>query len=250
VGAAGGPLDDATSARIQAQLGSGSPLPGGVRARMEAAFGSSLGHVRVHEGAEAARLNAAVSAQAFTVGRDVFLGPGVLGPGTADPAGEQVLAHELAHALTEPAAIRRLPVKSTKLDGVSLVPEVGADFSANHMAPNLESAKNLSKSEARLARTAKNTVVLATPEKVREAMGDAEYTNPGPMPVPGLPWATITCTPSNALKPEQVTGQTVVEGTSAIKVKIRLVADDAAKLTTSPKSSPNGPVILATGIQG
>lgn len=248
VGAAGGVLDGATSARIQARVGGGSPLPGGVQERMEVAFGRSLDHVRVHDDPEAARLSAAVSAQAFTTGRDIFFGAGRFDP--ADPAGERVLAHEIAHVLSEPAGIHRLAVKDTQLAGVSLVAEVGADFSANHMAPDLESAKTLSKSVARLARTAKNTVVLGSPDDVRAAIANAPFKNPGPLEVPGLPWVKITSTPDSARKPEDVTAQTVVNGATAIKVKTRLVADDAAKLTTSPTSAPNGPVVLATGIQG
>lgn len=98
VGAAGGALDAATSERIERQIGSGTPLPAAVRGRMETAFGTSLGHVRVHDGAGAARDTAAVSARAFTVGNDIFLGAG---QGTADPEGERVLAHEIAHVVTD-----------------------------------------------------------------------------------------------------------------------------------------------------
>jgi hypothetical protein len=112
VGRSGGPLDPATSAAIEAELGSGAPLPDGVRHRMEAAFGTSLGHVRVHGGPAAERLNDAVSAQAFTVGRDVFVGR------VPPAAGQQVLAHEIAHVLAEPGDVRRLrrwwePMKQT-----------------------------------------------------------------------------------------------------------------------------------------
>lgn len=100
VGPAGGTLDHATSARIEAQAGTGAPLPTPVRRQMEAAFGTSLGHVRVHDGPDAARLAAAVSAQAFTTGRDVFFGAGQFDPD--HPVGERILAHEIAHVLTEP----------------------------------------------------------------------------------------------------------------------------------------------------
>lgn len=248
VGAAGGTLDAETSTRIAGQVGRGAPLPGAVRERMETAFGTSLGHVRVHADPEAARLSAAVSAVAFTTGRDIFFGAGGFDP--SDASGERVLAHEIAHVIQGPQPIRRLPVKDTTIDGVPLVAEVGIDFSANHMAKDLESAKTLSKSEARLARTPKNTVVIGDVGAVRTALANAEYASPGPIPVPGLTWVKITNRPTRALKPEQVTSQDVLNGTDPIKVKVRLVEDDETKLTTSPKSNPKGPILLATGVQG
>ena len=66
-------------------------------------------------------------------------------------------------------------MKNTKINEVPLVAEVGADFADNHLAPDLESAKTLSKSVARLARTAKNTVVIGT----RDAVGHAEAPQSG-----------------------------------------------------------------------
>ena len=84
VGAAGGVLDALTTSRIDALRRSGSPLADPVRQRMEGAFGTSLGHVRVHSGAESARLNADLSAEAFTSGNDIFFGGSGLDP--AQPA--------------------------------------------------------------------------------------------------------------------------------------------------------------------
>ncbi|GEL94092.1 eCIS core domain-containing protein [Cellulomonas composti] len=96
LGRAGGELDRATGDRIEELRAGGQELDGDVRRRMERAFGTSLGRVRLHADDEAARLSAGMSATAFTSGQDVFLGHGV-DPG--DPAGERVLAHELAHTL-------------------------------------------------------------------------------------------------------------------------------------------------------
>lgn len=108
VGAAGGDLDEETSARIRRQVGQGAPLPGAVRERMETAFGTSLAHVRVHDGPEAARLNGAVSAAAFTTGHDIFFGAGRFDP-TGD-SGDRILAHEIAHVLQDERPLRRLAV--------------------------------------------------------------------------------------------------------------------------------------------
>ena len=101
VGHAGGTLDAARSRQITARLGQGAPLAPQVRSRMESGFGTSLGHVRVHDGQEAAAHSSALGAKAFTIGNDVFLGSRV------DPAtdrGEHVLAHEIAHVLDEGGA--------------------------------------------------------------------------------------------------------------------------------------------------
>lgn len=102
VGRAGGPLDHGTSTRITDQIGSGQALPPPVRARMQNAFGVDLSGIRVHDDPEADRLNAAVSAQAFTVGRDIFFAAGRYRP--TDSTGEGILAHELAHVVTETPA--------------------------------------------------------------------------------------------------------------------------------------------------
>lgn len=109
MGAGGGTVDAGRSAQISAQLGGGSPLPSPVKGRMESGFGASLDHVRVHDGPEAARHSAALGAQAFTVGNDVFLGTGKVGSGGAH--GEHVLAHELAHVLANDSGqhVRRMP---------------------------------------------------------------------------------------------------------------------------------------------
>lgn len=99
VGFEGGALDASTSALIESRRGGGSTLPTSVRRSMETAFGTGLGHVRVHDDPVAANLNRTVSAAAFTTGADIFFGAGQYAPD--DAAGRQVLAHEIAHVVTE-----------------------------------------------------------------------------------------------------------------------------------------------------
>lgn len=108
VGAAGGALDAATSGQISGRTGGGRGLPDGVRRSMEGAFGTGLGHVRIHDDSTSASLNKAVSARAFTTGSDIFFGAGEYAP--HDPVGQKVLAHELAHVVTEggSAPLRRM----------------------------------------------------------------------------------------------------------------------------------------------
>ncbi|HYH82278.1 MAG TPA: DUF4157 domain-containing protein [Longimicrobium sp.] len=77
----------------------GEPLERNARTGMEARFGHSFAHVRVHADAEAALSARAVGALAYTVGRDVVFGPGRYAPGTRE--GRSLLAHELTHVLQQ-----------------------------------------------------------------------------------------------------------------------------------------------------
>ena len=73
----------------------GEPLPPPLRRDMEGRLGIDLGSVRVHRGAEAARLSDRVHAHAFTVGDHLVFNRGRFQP--EHPAGRRLLAHELAH---------------------------------------------------------------------------------------------------------------------------------------------------------
>ena len=61
-----------------------------------------FGEVRLHTGSEAARLNRAISAQAFTYGPDIYLGEGKNDLELS--AGKQLLAHELTHTIQQGVA--------------------------------------------------------------------------------------------------------------------------------------------------
>ena len=74
----------------------GEPLPAAVRATMESRFGQGFGDVRLHTDPSAAASALALGARAYTVGRDIVFSPGAMAPGSAE--GEELLAHELAHA--------------------------------------------------------------------------------------------------------------------------------------------------------
>ncbi|WP_156390907.1 MULTISPECIES: DUF4157 domain-containing protein [unclassified Nocardioides] len=97
VGYEGGALDSGTSDAIESRRGSGRALDADVRRRMETAFNTSFSSVRIHDDSQSAKLNSAVSATAFTTGKDIFFGQGAYAPNTAQ--GDKVLAHELAHTL-------------------------------------------------------------------------------------------------------------------------------------------------------
>jgi len=82
-------------------LSSGSPLPDPVRSIMEPRFGADFGNVRVHSDAGAHDLARAVSARAFTVGRDIVFGAGKYASETEE--GRRLLAHELTHGAQQGA---------------------------------------------------------------------------------------------------------------------------------------------------
>ena len=77
----------------------GRPLASGVRARMESHFGHDFSRVRVHTDPKAADSARAVGAEAYTVGSRIAFGEGRYRPGS--PAGDHLLAHELAHVVQQ-----------------------------------------------------------------------------------------------------------------------------------------------------
>ena len=92
-------LDRGLEGRLQALRGGGRPLAATERAFFEPRFGADFATVRLHTGGEAAQLARAVSARAFTVGREVVLGAGEYAPASA--AGRRLLAHELTHVVQQ-----------------------------------------------------------------------------------------------------------------------------------------------------
>jgi uncharacterized protein DUF4157 len=97
-----GGVKEANPAAIHAQLdrqSNGRPLEGGVRSRMEAAFGRSFAQVRIHNDGAASQLSSNLNARAFTVGDRVAFAAGEYAPGTL--IGDALIAHELAHVVQQ-----------------------------------------------------------------------------------------------------------------------------------------------------
>jgi hypothetical protein len=86
-------------ARINSMKGGGQPLTRSVRDFFEPRFGHDFSRVRVHNDAKAADTAHAVSARAFTVGRDIVFGNGQYAPDTK--GGRRLMAHELAHVVQQ-----------------------------------------------------------------------------------------------------------------------------------------------------
>ncbi len=80
----------------------GTPLDAATRGLMESRFGRDFSGVRVHADARAADSARAVSASAYTVGRDLVFASGTYRPDM--PQGQELLAHELAHAVQQQGA--------------------------------------------------------------------------------------------------------------------------------------------------
>ncbi len=105
IGASGGTLDGESERLIQSARSGGSPMPSPLKERMEGAFGADFDNVRLHAGADAVEVNRRVSAEAFTIGSDIFFSSGL--PNTAGVDGQALLAHELTHTLQQGASSAR-----------------------------------------------------------------------------------------------------------------------------------------------
>jgi hypothetical protein len=84
---------------LQQHLGTGEPLDVQTRGGLPGTVPANLEKVRVHRDARAQHSSAALGAQAWTLGTDVFLGAGA--PPLQSPGGQHLLAHELAHVLQQ-----------------------------------------------------------------------------------------------------------------------------------------------------
>lgn len=78
----------------------GQPLDAATRSLMELRFGHDFSRVRIHAAAKAAESARSVNALAYTVGGDIVFGAEQYSPHTF--AGQQTLAHEIAHTLQQP----------------------------------------------------------------------------------------------------------------------------------------------------
>ena len=107
---------------LAATRGGGSPLSDGVRDFMEPRFGADFSGVRIHTGSESAQLNRAVSAQAFTLGQDIYLGAGKEDVESAQ--GKSLLAHELTHVVQQTGARQVQRSVTFKRDEATTGPDI------------------------------------------------------------------------------------------------------------------------------
>jgi hypothetical protein len=79
--------------------GGGEPIPEQPRQDLESGLGVSLSSVRLHTDTVSASLASDISAQAFTVGQDIYFGRNQYQPGAS--SGYWLLAHEVTHTLQQ-----------------------------------------------------------------------------------------------------------------------------------------------------
>jgi hypothetical protein len=117
----------------------GQPLDAAGRAFFEPRFGHDFSKVRVHTDTRAAESARAVSALAYTVGRDVVFDAGLYAPEC--PEGRKLLAHELAHVVQQSSAS---PYSDSRIDPAGSVFESQAGRAAEavlgSLAPSLTPA--------------------------------------------------------------------------------------------------------------
>jgi Domain of unknown function (DUF4157) len=99
--------------RQNAESKQGSSVPGAFRKKLETLTGVNLADVKIHHGAEAARMNHALHAEAFTYGRNIYFGEGKFNPSTRE--GQRLLSHEMAHVAQQDRIGRR--IQRTELKG-------------------------------------------------------------------------------------------------------------------------------------
>ncbi len=125
-GSDGLPLGPARgSAAMRGVAGTGSALEPRLRRAFETRLGIDLGPVRIHTGADAAGSAHALRAKAYTYGSHIAFAANRYGPDT--PAGQMLLAHELAHVAQQAGGV---PIVARDFDASDVIeffaPEVTA----------------------------------------------------------------------------------------------------------------------------
>lgn len=88
-----------TRAVTVTNLSMGKPLPENLRSFFEPRFGQDFGHVRIHDGEQAAASAANIHAKAYTYGQHIVFNKDEYKPDSN--AGRTLLAHELTHVVQQ-----------------------------------------------------------------------------------------------------------------------------------------------------
>lgn len=92
----------------------GQALPKAIAKTMGRKMGTDFSDVRIHVNAQAARMNDALDARAFTYGSEIYFNQGAYDP--QSQAGRHLIAHELVHVAQQTRKIQRKP-KTTHTAG-------------------------------------------------------------------------------------------------------------------------------------
>src|SRR5579859_3757157 len=125
----------------------GHPLDSDTRAEMETGFGRDFSRVRVHTDGPAAHSAAAVQARAYTAGDHIVFGAGHYAPRT--PAGQRLVAHELAHVSQQAGAPQPEALQLAESTGPA---EAEAALAGQRVAAHQPAPRILPRPEARLQR--------------------------------------------------------------------------------------------------
>jgi hypothetical protein len=104
-GGDGGTASDAVTQQINSTRGSGSNMDRPTQSFMESRFGTDFSNVKIHTGDEAVQMSSELSAQAFTVGSDIYFNSGKYNP--SSDSGKHLLAHELTHTVQQGGGLER-----------------------------------------------------------------------------------------------------------------------------------------------
>jgi hypothetical protein len=100
-----------------------------LRERASRVFNTSFTDVRLHADSASAQTAARIGARAFTIERDVYFGGGQYRP--ADPAGIELIGHELAHVVQQKSGLARTDLESGGERYEQEADRAGAAFAAN-----------------------------------------------------------------------------------------------------------------------
>ncbi|AFO55278.1 DUF4157 domain-containing protein [Natrinema sp. J7-2] len=146
----------------------GQPLDDGIQQAMEERMGDSFGDVRIHAGATAATACEAINARAFTVGNHIAFNHGEYDP--ESPAGQHILAHELAHVRQQTGAdISMMPQDDS---GLAIDPDPSLEREAEDAAQQALAdgpvTINRMGTEMQIQRAAKGEAEYVTKDEVLE----------------------------------------------------------------------------------
>lgn len=111
---------------------------------MEKSFGQNFKDVRIHTGGAADKATDRLNAEAFASGNHIVFGRGKFRPGT--PAGDHLLAHELAHVVQQKGSGGAVQLKSLLSQ-----PHESAEVAADRAADNVVSGKSAAMSSGGLS---------------------------------------------------------------------------------------------------
>lgn len=127
--------------RIQADKGSGQPIPRNIRSKMQQSLGYNFEGVRLHTDGAAHNAAEGLDAKAFTMGRDIFLDQRH-GQNLASTEGKRILAHELTHVVQQAEGNLSLPGEKVKMGQPGDVYEREADATAENITGGVDAVSS------------------------------------------------------------------------------------------------------------